>query len=203
MKYTIYKTINKINGKFYIGKHQTETPNDNYLGSGKLLKAAIKKYGINNFEKRILFIFDSEEEMELKEKEILTEDFVSMKNNYNVGIGGEGGAHFKGKKHSTETKKSISLKNTGRKLTEESKRKISENNSLRKISEETKAKLSKKAKERFLSEEERSKISNGVKKSITPERLKKISEAAKEREKIKKLRGREEVVPAGPITQKS
>ena len=43
----IYKTINLINGKIYIGQ---DTKNDpNYLGSGKIIKEAIKKYGKKNF----------------------------------------------------------------------------------------------------------------------------------------------------------
>ncbi len=31
--YTVYKTINLVNGKTYIGIHQTDNPNDDYLGS--------------------------------------------------------------------------------------------------------------------------------------------------------------------------
>lgn len=50
MKYTIYKITNKVTGKIYIGKHQTEDLNDGYMGSGKLLKRAQEKYGINSFE---------------------------------------------------------------------------------------------------------------------------------------------------------
>ena len=107
MKYSIYKTTNLINGKFYIGKHQSENINDNYIGSGIALKRAIKQYGIENFKKEILFIFDTELEMNMKEKEIITEEFVLRKDTYNVGIGGEGGAHFKGKSHSKEVREKI------------------------------------------------------------------------------------------------
>jgi hypothetical protein len=103
MFYTIYKTTNLINNKFYIGKHQTMDPNDSYYGSGVALKNSIKIHGKENFKKEVLFIFDSEEEMNLKEKELITEDFVARIDTYNMGVGGEGGAHFKGKKHSAET----------------------------------------------------------------------------------------------------
>lgn len=48
----IYKTTNMINGKIYIGK---EKHNDkNYLGSGRILNNAIRKYGKENFTKEIL-----------------------------------------------------------------------------------------------------------------------------------------------------
>ena len=39
----IYMVVNKINNKIYIGKHTTKNPHDSYMGSGKTLKAAIKK----------------------------------------------------------------------------------------------------------------------------------------------------------------
>ncbi len=41
MYYVIYKTTNLVNGKFYIGKHQTNDLNDGYIGSGKILRLAI------------------------------------------------------------------------------------------------------------------------------------------------------------------
>lgn len=91
MHYTIYKITNLINNKIYIGKHQTEDLNDGYMGSGKRLALAIDKYGIENFQKEILFQFDNEADMNAKEAELVTEEFVKEETNYNLCPGGRGG----------------------------------------------------------------------------------------------------------------
>jgi len=91
MFYTIYKITNLIDGKIYIGKHQTKDLNDGYMGSGKHLKSAQTKYGIDNFKKEILFQFDNEDEMNAKEAELVTEEFASSSTNYNICPGGQGG----------------------------------------------------------------------------------------------------------------
>lgn len=88
MHYIVYKVTNIINNKIYIGKHQTNTINDNYMGSGKLLKRAIKKHGANNFIKEILFIFDKEWKMNLAEKILVV---VDSEISYNLCSGGKGG----------------------------------------------------------------------------------------------------------------
>ena len=91
MFYTIYKTTNLINGKFYIGKHKTKDLNDGYLGSGKLLKRAIDKYGVNNFHKEILHICRDEKHMNLLECILVVPDDET---NYNLCEGGKGGWSF-------------------------------------------------------------------------------------------------------------
>jgi hypothetical protein len=91
MYYTIYKTVNVLNKKFYIGYHKTENINDDYLGSGKLLLEAIEKYGKENFKKEILYIFPTKYEALLKEVEIVDENFINRKDTYNFKLGGEGG----------------------------------------------------------------------------------------------------------------
>ena len=130
MFYTIYKITNIINNKIYIGKHQTLDLDDNYFGSGKALKEAIKKYGKDSFVKNILFVFDNEKDMNLKEKELITEEFVLRQDTYNMGIGGEGGPHFKNKTHSEATKQIIKEKRKLQTITEQTKLKISNNNKL-------------------------------------------------------------------------
>ena len=107
MKYTIYQITNTINGKIYIGKHQTENINDSYFGSGTALRNAIKKYGKEYFLKEVLYVFDTEAEMNQKERELITEEFVNRPDTYNLGVGGEGGPHRKGKLHSEETKEKM------------------------------------------------------------------------------------------------
>jgi group I intron endonuclease len=91
MYYIVYKTVNKINGKFYIGKHQTSVLEDGYMGSGINLKKAIKKYGIENFEREILYVYDNIADMERKERELITEDLIKSEQCYNIALGGQGG----------------------------------------------------------------------------------------------------------------
>lgn len=135
-KKIIYKTINLINGKIYIGKSINNIKS--YLGSGKLIKAAIKKYGKDNFKK--IIIDHAESENELNEKEIFWIKFFNSTDKnigYNIHKGGNGNSFvnrknekeirlllseygklktgnknpFYGKTHSEETKKIIGSKN--------------------------------------------------------------------------------------------
>ena len=170
MKYIVYQITNIVNDKIYVGAQSTSDVDDDYLGSGKVLKRAIVKYGKNNFKKDVLFVFDNKEDMFSKEREIVNESFVSRKDTYNCKLGGSGGS-LKGRKVSEETKKRFSAirkgvipsqetiekrrrstignpklkSNSGKRLSEETKRKIGEASKGRNVgskhSEETKEKL--------------------------------------------------------------
>lgn len=91
MFYILYKTTNKINGKYYIGIHRTYNIDDGYMGSGKLLRSAIKKYGIENFEREVIKYCNSLEELIDEERFIVNEQFVLDKSTYNMELGGAGG----------------------------------------------------------------------------------------------------------------
>lgn len=88
--YIVYKITNLINGKIYIGKHATEDVNDDYKGSGITMKKAHRYYGIQNFKKEILFIYNNKIDMENKERELVTRDFIENNDTYNTKSGGKG-----------------------------------------------------------------------------------------------------------------
>jgi hypothetical protein len=67
---------------------------DEYLGSGKILKYAIKKYGEKNFERKILFEFNTYEEALQKEIELITNEIIKSKSYYNLTIGGSSGCFY-------------------------------------------------------------------------------------------------------------
>lgn len=174
--YCVYRIRNLINGKTYIGQHKYKKLNDSYLGSGILLRKAIKKYGRENFKKEIL------------EKGIptveLANDFEQMyilferakgKAEYNIANGGHGKGAF-----SDETRRKLSKAAVGRKHTKEAKRKISEAKKGIHLSLETCQKISKANKGKKRTEETRNKCSEakkGIK--LSEEHKKNISEACK------------------------
>lgn len=90
MYFTVYKITNLKNSKFYIGCHKTNNIDDDYVGSGRLIKLAIQKYGIKNFKKEILFVFKNENDMFSKEKNLIKE----LKPEYNLHKGGNGGWEY-------------------------------------------------------------------------------------------------------------
>lgn len=118
MHYLIYKITNNINGKIYIGQHQTEDLNDGYMGSGQNIKRAINKYGLENFTKEILYYCTDWETMNNMEEIIVDNEFVDRKDTYNLRLGGSHGSF------SEETKRKMS--ETHKNMPEETKRKISE-----------------------------------------------------------------------------
>lgn len=91
MFYYMYKITNDINNKIYIGIHKSKSMQDDYMGSGKIIKQAIEKYGIDHFKKEVVETFDTWDDALLREKEIVNEDFLLREDVYNIKLGGSGG----------------------------------------------------------------------------------------------------------------
>jgi len=115
--YTIYKITHIPSGKFYIGRHQTKNLDDEYMGSGAYLKRAQEKYGLDQFRKEYLHIFDSDQPMYEMEQELVTEEFCKRSDTYNVQSGGfDGGwqwVNIIGAGHTPEAREKAAKKNRG------------------------------------------------------------------------------------------
>jgi len=133
MEYHVYITTNNINGKKYLGKHNGKNPN--YLGSGTILKDAIKKYGKYNFSKEIVYICQTDEEAYVKERELsIAFNIVEDDMWYNLRYGGEG--FLSGINHpmfgvpkTEEQRALLSMANIGHEMSDDTKMKISKANS--------------------------------------------------------------------------
>lgn len=160
----IYLTTNNINGKKYVGQHTGYTTDD-YLGSGTLLKKAIKKYGKENFSREIICYCKDQKELDEKETFYINNFFNAVKdeNFYNIAEGGRGGNKCAGltKEQEKARREKISKANQGEKNyfygkhfskeqhpwygrhhSEESKEKMRQAKLGKKLSEEHKKKIS-------------------------------------------------------------
>ena len=103
--FTLYKTTNLINGKIYIGVHETENLDDDYIGSGSDFRKDVKKFGRDNFRKEILLLFENADEMIFAEKLIVDKAFINRKDTYNKIPGGKIPPNHKGKTGGTNSLK--------------------------------------------------------------------------------------------------
>ena len=97
MEYIVYETTNLVNNKFYIGVHKTEDSNvfDGYIGCGVYMQHpssymnpktpfqfAVKKYGIKNFKRKILKVFDNVDDALKLEAELVDINFIKRTDTY-------------------------------------------------------------------------------------------------------------------------
>lgn len=190
--YYIYLIVNKVNGKTYVGQRKSskECHLDRYMGSGKLLKKAKQKYGIENFEKFLIQYCYSKEETDKTERFWIAEYRRRGKAEYNIADGGQGGG-FKGKHHTEESKRKTSGSCKGAFKSEAVRQKLSKAHKGKNFSDEHKQNLSEslkgKNKGKHRADEQRRRMSEAEKGENNPfygkhhsdESKRKISESKK------------------------
>lgn len=103
-KYIVYETTNNVNNYIYVGVHKTSTPYefDGYIGNGIYInkpntyeksktkfQQAVKEFGVKNFTRIILNVFDNEDDAYLLESQIVDHEFLSRNDVYNMVLGGK------------------------------------------------------------------------------------------------------------------
>lgn len=184
----VYIWTHTESGKRYAGKHRG-SPDDGYIGSGKAFKAAVRKYGIESFERRI--IYHGPHFAEAETLVILTLDLCNDKQWYNLSHTSSGGTH------SVETRAKISANGRGIPKSDETRRRMSKPKSEQaraNIAEANRKKASdssvsskiadslrgKTRDTSYVTDEYRSKMSNSIKgRVMSPETKVKIAEARK------------------------
>jgi len=153
----IYKATNKINNMIYIGqtKFDLEKRIKSHKDKSRISIAyfpnAIRKYGVENFEWKIIRYCKTKEELNKQEKYYIKIYNTKIPNGYNLGSGGEGGDYWLGRKHTKEAKQKMSSKMMGNKngkfrknytVSEEIRKKIKEKLLGRKLPMITRIKMS-------------------------------------------------------------
>jgi len=185
--FIIYKILNPINGKVYIG--QTCTTLEKRIKEHKwaakkkspyAIHNAIRKYGMESFEVEILCHCLSKEQTDLEEIKAISVFNSKSRHGYNMTCGGEGvlgykptpeclkkrSIKLKGIRITPENRAKVAAANSRRTITDQQRMKISvankgriPSNKGKKISEETRAKIAVTSKGRRMSEEAKRKIS--------------------------------------------
>jgi len=140
----IYVRTNLVNGKQYVGqtnnfKQREKDWKSAKRYSGGIIDKARKKYGVDNFETKILKECSTIDELDYWEIYYIKELNTKTPNGYNLTDGGEG---FKGLEFTEEHKRNISKASKGRKFTEEHRKKISISNMGRIVTQSTRDKIS-------------------------------------------------------------
>lgn len=134
-----YKITNLNNGRYYHGIRSSNRLTEPYMGSGKAIKKAIKKYGKDNFKKEIIAHYPTRTEVLTHEKMIVTQEMINDPLCYNLKTGGDNACVFSdetieklkgrtgelnpffGKTHTPEVKQAVSNAQKGKTWSDERK----------------------------------------------------------------------------------
>ena len=145
----IYIRRNIITEKCYIG--QSVNPENRWSGEAfekSYLGNALRKYGVENFDDKVLFWIETLDAANFWEKYLIQLYDTLAPNGYNIKDGGSNGNAFAGKSPEEMAKisKKMSENNArpwlGKKLSAEVRKKLSETNKGKIFSTETRAKIS-------------------------------------------------------------
>ena len=192
--YKIYIHLNKIHGKVYIGQTKNDCEERWRNGEGYKYNThfygAIKKYGWNNFDHKVLDCLTLDEANAIEKFLISYYDATNPENGYNIALGGMNAPK------SEECKKKLSEANKGKHRSKESIEKqrlhiSGENNGMygKKHTKEAREKISKAHRGIKHTIEERANISKRTKGENNPMFGKHFSEDSKEKMR-KAIKGR-------------
>lgn len=128
----VYLTTNLVNGKQYVGQHLSDDFDKYYKGSGTYIIRAFNKYGWDNFDCKVLQWCTTQTQLNAVEDNCIKLYGTMVPNGYNLKGGGANGKwseesrkraseakkgkhtgdknHFYRKKHSEESRKTMSEK---------------------------------------------------------------------------------------------
>lgn len=111
----LYFTINTITGMKYIGMHKHRKIDFKYIGSGKYLCNAIRKYGKKNFINIILEYFTSLDDLLKAEENLIAAYNASeSKEFYNIAKGGKNCDNFTNNPRKEEIRQLLSIAGKGK-----------------------------------------------------------------------------------------
>lgn len=164
MYHYIYRIDRPTTGEWYVGIRSCKcwpTDDVNYLGSGKVIKAKVKKHGRDAFTKTILAIVETREEAARIEAALVGPTQVADRLCLNLCEGGDCGVL--GLKHTAESKAKMSRSRTGKVLSSKTREKLRVARTGKTHTPETLAKMSAANLGRTLSTEHCAKLSTAKK----------------------------------------
>jgi len=183
-KYQVYRAVNEVNGKAYIGitRHSTALRWKEHLkkaaqGSPYRFHAALRKYGASAFRVETLLICQGAEAAAGYEMALIRAHSTYGERGYNATLGGDGA---RGITHSAEAREKIAAANRGKKLSPSTRAKLRE--TPKAFSQEARAKISATHTGKEVSPETRAKMAASRRgRTLSPETRTKLSEAARNR----------------------
>lgn len=85
----VYLITNEVNKKTYVGQHRSQTFDESYWGSGKLLSRAYRKYpGDSQWSRKVLEWCETQEDLDRREKFWIVETNSLVPSGYNLLVSG-------------------------------------------------------------------------------------------------------------------